>query len=345
MDYCIGVSRGNKEKNAGAKAPDDILNICKEMGMSIFLIPTSIENTNIFQKIFWKLIVPYIYWFKFYLKVRANDRVVLQHPLVNNNRALNFFIPRIRKKGVKVITLIHDLTTLRTSGRLETKEIKELAIYDKIICHNESMKRVLLEAGFSEHKLIVLEIFDYLTDSKPQSKAGDDNTIVIAGNLSPDKCNYIYELAENNPNLPVNLYGVGLDESRITDNIVYKGSYSPEALIENIEGKFGLVWDGNSIDNCTGNMREYLKYNNPHKTSLFIVSELPIIVWRQAAIAEFVTKNKIGIAVEDLESLDRTLKDVSAEDYQLMLKNIKQLSQELRSGYYTKTAILKAWNN
>lgn len=36
MDYCIGVSRGNKEKNAGAKAPDDILNICKEMGMSIF---------------------------------------------------------------------------------------------------------------------------------------------------------------------------------------------------------------------------------------------------------------------------------------------------------------------
>lgn len=49
--------------------------------------------------------------------------------------------------------------------------------------------------------------------------------------------------------------------------------------------------------------------------------------------------------MEDLESLDRTLKDVSAEDYQLMLKNIKQLSQELRSGYYTKTAILKAWNN
>lgn len=44
-------------------------------------------------------------------------------------------------------------------------------------------------------------------------------------------------------------------------------------FIAQIEANFGLVRGGY----C----REYLKVNNPHKTSFYLKSELPVIVWSQ----------------------------------------------------------------
>ncbi|MBJ6746081.1 hypothetical protein JEQ21_06375 [Streptococcus sp. 121] len=88
----------------------------------------------------------------------------------------------------------------------------------------------------------------------------------IAGNLDLKTSSCIYEMTRNNRKLIVNLHSMGTVESKFTENIQYHGSFSPEDLIEKIEGKFALVWYG-GIAECSGKMGKHLKYNPPQKTS------------------------------------------------------------------------------
>ena len=145
----------------------------------------------------------------------------------------------------------------------------------------------------------------------------------------------------HNKNLVVNLYGNYFDESQTNDRLVYKGSFPPEKLPSCIEGDFGLVWDGSEAYTCAGNTGEYLKYNNPHKTSLYLSSGLPVIVWTEAAIADFVVKNKVGITVSSLFDLEEAISQVTKEEYVIMCQNAKGIAEKLRNGYYFYKALDK----
>lgn len=109
-----------------------------------------------------------------------------------------------------------------------------------------------------------------------------------------------------------------------------------------MHGDFGLVWDGDSADACAGNTGAYLRYNNPHKTSLYLACGMPVIVWREAAIADFVLKNEVGIVVESLSGLDEIISAISDESYQKMCKNAARIGQKLRAGEYFKAAMEQA---
>lgn len=56
-----------------------------------------------------------------------------------------------------------------------------------------------------------------------------------------------------------------------------EGSYMPEELPEKLEAKYGLVWDGLEITSCEGTFGQYLKYNNPHKFSLYMAAGIAVI--------------------------------------------------------------------
>ena len=159
--------------------------------------------------------------------------------------------------------LIHDLETIRASLRkdVSTKTRKRLNLEENsilkecnyIIAHNNKMMDYLNRVlGIEKNKLISLEIFDYLIpgfDEKFDSKKiRKENPIIIAGTLRLHKAKYVYDLPEN---VNFNLYGVGY-EGREKDNIKYFGSFMPDALPFAMEGSFGLVWDGESADTCSG---------------------------------------------------------------------------------------------
>ena len=91
----------------------------------------------------------------------------------------------------------------------------------------------------------------------------------------------------------------------------------------------------------TGRFGEYTKYNNPHKTSLYLSAGLPVIVWNEAAISEFVLKNNVGITVSNLTEVREILSEMSADDYGIMKKNALEVGKKLRDGFYTKQAIQK----
>ena len=121
--------------------------------------------------------------------------------------------------------------------------------------------------------------------------------------------------------------------------MIYKGQYSPEELPKHLNENFGLIWDGNSIKSCSGHFGEYLKYNNPHKTSLFISTGIPIIVWKKAAIAKLVNDYNIGIVIDNLRELDSVLDNVDLDQYKELKKNTEILGKKLREGFFIKRAL------
>ena len=108
---------------------------------------------------------------------------------------------------------------------------------------------------------------------------------------------------------------------------LFQSIYEVKVPFEDLD-PMNIVWHGN-----------YMRYNNPHKASLYLSTGQPVIIWKKAALAEFVIKNKVGIAVDSLENLDEILDKITAEQYQLMKNNTIKLASSLRSGQFIKQAV------
>ena len=100
-----------------------------------------------------------------------------------------------------------------------------------------------------------------------------------------------------------------------------------------------MVWDGESSNTCSGNFGEYMRYNNPHKVSLYVASEIPVVIWKEAALASFVLENNIGIAIESINEIYREISKLTDENYNNMKANIKNIAQKVRDGYFLTRAL------
>ena len=276
--------------------------------------------------------------------LKKDDILLIQYPLINTMLGFEKVMEKLKEKGVITIILIHDLDSLRFIGMprvvKEDRNVINKATY--IIAHNKKMKEKLIEmCKIDKDRTIELEIFDYILDNEiiPKERK-KDKPIVIAGNLSKEKAEYLKYLKNVN-NVTFNLYGKGYQKDEDEKNINYIGAFLPEELINNLDGSFGLVWDGNSIDTCSGPYGEYLKYNNPHKTSLYLTAMLPVIVWKNSAMAEFVENNKVGITIERLEDISFEIQKSTDEEYSKMIANTKAISEKLKRGEYLRKSIYK----
>ena len=156
------------------------------------------------------------------------------------------------------------------------------------------------------------------------------------------KSSYIYKLDKLFlSNIKIYLYGGNFEKKENVRNCIYKGAYDADILPNVMEGDYGLVWDGPELSRCEGNTGNYMRYNNPHKVSLYIAAELPIIIWDQAALADFVTKNHIGITVDSLEKIEEELSKITEEQYRVLKDNLRKLSVKVQNGYYLENALQK----
>ena len=345
MIYFIEL-RKNDEHTAGPKAPNDIYDISKKLGFKSLKLMIEDGKASKLKKKFevGKL------WLSLLFKLKKDDVIIFQHPMYGIKEAIKL-IPIFKKiKKTKFITVIHDLELLRGGTSTYDEEVAILSdkvllpMFDKIICHNESMKKYLINEGVCESKLVTLSIFDYLTNYSeiPESKGIG---LTIAGNLNKDKSGYLYKLIEKNPKYTINLYGPNFDENiDLGENINYLGSFSPDELPNKLQGQFGLVWDGDSIETCSGNTGNYLRYNNPHKTSLYLAVGIPVLIWKEAAIAKFVEENNVGILIDNLGKIEEVLSNTPQEKLDEIQKNAKEVGLKLRDGYYFKRAIEKCLN-
>ena len=250
-------------------------------------------------------------------------------------------------KNIKTILFIHDIEALRWEAgnkKLILKEIGIIRKFDYVICHNQKMKSWLVSYGLDEKRIFSLNLFDYLIDDKIIWKKRIGNQIAIASNLSVKKSKYVYKLPIFQ-DVVFNLYGPNYETCVKQANVHYFGSMVEKELIQKINGKFGLVWDGDSIETCSGNIGHYLQYNNPFKVSMYIAAGLPVIVWDKSALADFVNENNIGITVNNLLSLDFHLKKINEKDYAVMTENVRKLQKKVISGYFLSFVLKEVLKN
>ncbi len=329
---------------AGSKAPADIRQISEYKGYQAIEIHShsGCEGDWTYKRLTQE-------WDKCYELISNDSILLLQHPFWQEQRERNDTLLRLKEmKHVKVISLVHDVEELRgiflsAYRRDEFKFMLQIA--DVLIVHNEKMKNYFINSGVKEERIVSLEIFDYLSDVKQKNPPEFEKSITIAGNLDAVKSRYLEKLNELAP-LTVHLYGPNctfVNADRMdASNIIYHGVVPSDALSRQLNCGFGLVWDGDSLDTCSGITGEYLKYNNPHKLSLYLSSGLPVIIWKEAAEAEFVLKNGVGIAVNSLYELREVIQNMNRKQYQQYVSSVEKIAFDIRKGKHTELAIERA---
>lgn len=189
------------------------------------------------------------------------------------------------------------------------------------------MKQVVKEYGVAEEKMVVLTSFDYLTKDEITRPVKKTKEVVFVGQL--DKSAFLDQVSGSDLGIHINLYG--RYEKDMGKDVTYKCQFKADN-VSVFEGSWGLVWNGDTVDECTGPMGEYLRWNAPHKLSLFTVAHLPIIIWDKAAKAQYVRDKGIGICVSSLREIASRIDAISDAEYAKMVDNIRQESALLRAG-------------
>ena len=354
MDYYISEHKfeGVFSRTAGGKAREDAEQIFSNHGLTPIVVETvDRSKLNLVNKLLWHFKIPAL-WKEKTKGLKLGDSLVVQFPVLEHSVFLFSFFRSLKKRGIRVVFLIHDLESFRNIKRSDYSLIKRIKMFfeelsvkycAKMIVHNDKMLTTLIQRGIEPERMVSLEIFDYLIPNYSEElmknrKNGVDMPIIIAGHLTPEKARYVYCLPEN---YDFSLYGPEYSGNQ-NDKIVYHGSFSPEELPYKLDGSFGLVWDGTSSDSCQGVFGEYLKINNPHKTSLYIASGIPIVIWEKAALSDFVKKYNCGITVSSLYDIKEATSTISEEDYRSMKDNASKLGEKLRSGYFLHAALSRS---
>lgn len=346
------------QKTARNKARDDIEAILLKENYGVITVKEPGDTrtkSGYLKKILYHFKLKRV-WEEKFKHLKKDDVVLIQLPVLNHSFFLDNVIKKMRRKGVRFFAVVHDLECIRmahadgvssvSKWRMIKEELKTLKSFTKVIVHNKSMKDFLKrEYGISNKKLICLNIFDYLIVNEKKlsslKKSNRTDLCIIAGNLEPKKAGYVYKLPCDQKFV---LYGPNyLENNKYKANIIYKGEFFPDELPYMLEGDFGVIWDGNDTQTCAGLYGQYLKVNNPHKTSLYIAAGIPVIVWKNAAIAEVIERFGCGITISSLNEVREAVSDITDEQYSAMKDRVRKVSRLLRNGYFTKRAINKCF--
>lgn len=312
--------------NAGTKAVKDASSILNKNGYHPFFVGSNYNGNHIYR-----LLILIYDLTRFFIKAKKDDVFFIQWPYYNYLMPIFYTIVKTRCKKVQL--LAHDINSIRnlSSGKWDLRFLK---LAELIIVHSEAMKDYLVGMGVDANKMKILSTFDYLTGDKIVLKRHNSNIIAYAGNL--EKSLFLQKLSNKNLSIVINCYGK--KHKRLSNDLVYKGSFKPEN-VSAIEGAWGLVWDGDSMDGCKGVYGNYLKFNSPHKLSLYIVAEIPIIIWKEAALAQYVIEKQIGITISSLDEIYSKISSVDSEKYESFIVNLKKESEELRAGQHLQRCL------
>lgn len=313
------------KNDASVKPRTDISQILEEEGWNLVTLfdvtkPKFIRNIDMICNLF-KL-----------CKLQKEDIVLVQWPFELIAPFKKLRIEKFLK--CKKILFVHDVQSLRLQQH-DFLERARFNKYDVIVTHTQAFRSWLIESGINK-PIITNELFDYKLEEKiVQSKSCDEKyRVVFSGNLDKRKSGFLYTDIEAK-NYTLELYGNNYIDS-MNEIINYNGVFSPDVVVKHLNGDFGLVWDGESANTCSGNFGEYLKYNCPYKCAMYIAAQLPIIIWRKAAMADFIVKNEIGFVIDSLDEIDSILSSMTEEKYDNMLEKLKTVQENVINGKYTK---------
>lgn len=342
--YQIVEIAGN-DNHAGTKATADIAKIAERMGF----VPVRIRmrSTALSKMAKLQRQIGYLAdWHAAEQQIEQGAVVLLQHPFHYPQLTREKTLRKLKEeRHVRYICLVHDVEKLRgfRYNAYYEREFKTMMdLMDVLIVHNDCMADYFMGLGVEQSRIVRLGIFDYLQEESQTDHPVFAREITTAGNLDTVKCAYIGQLHQLAP-LKVRLFGPNFD-ARMTayDNICYGGNLSSDEIPKRLDRGFGLVWDGSSIEGCLGEAGQYLRYNNPHKLSLYLSSGLPVVIWKGAAEALFVEKHGLGMVVDSLFELPDRMNQLTEEQYSAYTAHIQPVREQLIHGCYGEAALYEA---
>lgn len=322
------------QKTAWTKARQDVLVLTRAAGFAPLPLPANLSPAA------WRRLLTHLG-----KHVAPGGRVLVEYPFEQRRRLYPLFA-WCRLKRVALHGLIHDLHALRL-GEPPGRELAILRLFDGLIAHNSAMSQWLRTAGY-RGELVDLQLFDYLlaphTPDRHWHRASLGQgalQVLCAGNLSHAKAGYIYDPCLSQVrDVEISLFGAFFEPERMSLSPVrYRGTFNPGTPELDQRYHFGLVWDGESAQGVAGHFGHYMRYNNPHKLSLYAALGLPVVVWQESAIARFVLAEGVGVAVHDLREIGDMRARVSDVDYVRMTRGMERLRQKVTSGHYLARAL------
>lgn len=321
-------------ENSGNKAKTDNERTLIELHAHNLGLPTTYYDNKIITFFF-----DLVGIIKMIFTIKKDDLIVLQYPV---KKYFSFICNFAHLRNAKVIALIHDLGSMRRKKLTIKKEISRLMHADHVIASNEIMATWLKDHGYN-NSLGSLGLFDYRSVSKSKERTSDNNhySIVYAGALAIRKNAFLLKMQDLAKDYKLNIYGnrSGLPGLIDSDSIHVHDFMKSEEFISSVDGDFGFVWDGDSVDTCSGSFGEYLRWNSPHKVSFYLRAGLPIIVWDKAAVAPIVKREEIGICISSIAELNDILKSITVEKMQIMRHNVNRVSKDLSNGAFLSKAV------
>jgi hypothetical protein len=264
-----------------------------------------------------------------FISIPKGSIVFFQYPIFSKT---NYWLLKIvRFKKIKSICIVTDLDSIRDKQNIDV-EFKKLNQYGYFILQNKRMEQLFISKLHSK-KYATIDLFAiyYFPEKRERTKKKE---IVFAGNIA--KAPFVFDLKKLK-NIKWNIYSQYKNEGiePVKFHFVDDKKIDKTSLI----GSFGLVWDGEFLDNISCPYGEYLKYVTPLKLSKYILAGLPIIIHEDAAMASFVNENNIGFCISTLFEIEEKINALTEQQYQQMIENLKPIAEKIASGYFLQTAI------
>ncbi|MGM0238838.1 hypothetical protein [Enterococcus sp. AZ103] len=272
-------------------------------------------------------------------KIKKNDIIVIQYPFLGSPRFKEIFFSRAKSMGSKIVIFIHDIGLWRENQYYDliTDFLFENA--DGFIFHSKAMQdQVINQFKIKNNAQTVIQgLFGYKTAYLNGKTRSLSQNIDFAGTFS--KSQFLTHIPTT---LNMTIFSnLNKHISNLPKNIILGGSFDPESIPFQLNGSFGLSWTSDSYPEVTGSYGIYEKYNMPHKLSLYLAANQPVIVWNQSAEANFITKNNIGCTISNLAELPALLESFTEEKYEKMYQNATIIGELVREGFWFKKALLE----
>ncbi|MFT8414214.1 sugar transferase [Oenococcus oeni] len=267
--------------------------------------------------------------------VSFGDFVVIQLPSWNGTEFDELLIKKLKSyRRIRIVVFVHDFIPLmfQNNAYLMDKHIELFNLSDAIILPSQAMADKLTSHGLKT-RIIIQGMWDHPhnIDIIPKKFA---KKFFFAG--SPTRFPFVKNWNFSN-RLEVFSDQPADFESKNNLNVMFTGWKNDFSLLDALIGGFGLVWSENISNQAE---KEYSHLNISYKLSTYISAGIPVIANRGISLQKIIEDNKIGFVVSSLSEANEIVNNFSAEKYSEIIKNVENFAPLLRTGYFTKKALI-----
>lgn len=257
------------------------------------------------------------------------------------SKYLSFVIFKLKK--CDVVDFLEDVEFLRNNySDSKIKHcIKTMNGCKCVISQNNKMSKELRRRGLRSQtfELNILDFLSNVVDVGKERNVDSKWSVCYGGNLSSFQSGFIFKLPYFS-SVIFYVYGPNLPSKDLPQGCEFKGTFDAENCVGHIKGDWGLVWNGNDIFVDENDKKStYYNYVCPHKLSMYLLCGMPVIVYKESAMANFVIQNKCGIVVNNLKDLDKVLSEINEKMYQQLKRGALEIASRIAVGKYTSNVI------